>query len=123
MLIKLIYYLQQHNTDMNIWSKLKNISLLKLYLYLQNVITNRIDFDEFIDVTITLRQIGFWVKKFTFISVDLTELYYDRFNLKRYCFGWINCLLINFTWMTLSLFISNQWLYGLIDNQYLPKNF
>ena len=103
---------------MGVWSKLINF-----YLNLQNNFCNIIDFDEFINVSKTLKQVGHWLKKLTIISVDITGLYNDQFNLKRYCIGWFNLLLMYLAAYLLILSITNQWFFSLIDNIFLPKNF
>ena len=106
---------------METWTKL--IVLVKFCFNLQRNILDLIDFDEYIDVTNTLKQVGYWLRKITFISVDIAGFYYDQFNLRRYCLGWLNLVLIVIGMIIAISIISNKWLYSFIDNQYLPNHF
>ena len=105
---------------MDIWSKF--IRLSKSRLNLQNIV-NILNFDEFINASNTLKQVGYWLKKLTITSVDITGLYNDEFNFKRYLVGWFNLLLMYLGIFLLTLSITNQWFFSLIDNQLIPKNF
>ena len=81
------------------------------------------NFDEFIDLSKTIDQTNYWIKKSQIISVDFTQLYFGKFISIRY---WICC--IHFITMICGLIscilvFSNDWVFNLIDNEYLPKNF
>ena len=81
------------------------------------------NFDEFINLSKTIDQENYWFKLSQMVSVDFTQLYFGKFNLKRYricCFHLI--MMICYLIWSILLF-SNDWVFNLIDNEYLPKNF
>ena len=81
------------------------------------------NFDEFINLSKTINQANYWIMKSQIVSVDLTQLYFGKFNSIRY---WVCC--IHFVMMIFGLFwcilvFSNDLLFNMIDNEYAPKNF
>ena len=59
---------------------------LSIYCLLKHFFINVINFNftEFIDLSTTMSQIGYWLKKSYVMSVDTTEIYHEKFNFNRY---------------------------------------
>lgn len=81
------------------------------------------DFDEFIDLPKTLEKVNFWIKKIYLLSVDLTEIYQNKINYYQYWIAWMHLIMMFIGIVTFIAFISNDWLYTLIDNEFLPNKF
>lgn len=57
------------------------------------------------------------------MSIDITEIYHEKFNFIRYLMCWFHFLLINISLFVVILSISHELFYDLIDNEFLSKNF
>lgn len=78
--------------------------------------------NDFVDLSYTIKNVGFWIKLLNFISVDLTELYLGKFNFVRYIFGWIHLMVIIICFFASILIVSNDWLFSFFDNEFFPEN-
>ena len=79
-------------------------------------------FIEFIDLSKSIKSIGYLAKKSYLTSVDFTEIYSGKMNIIKYLFNWVHFILINIVFAILFGFVVNKDLYSLIDNEFLPKN-
>lgn len=77
---------------------------------------------EVINLPNVIKLIGHLNKKSNFFSVDFTEIYFGQMNIIRYLVNWFHFILINCGFLTLLIFIINDNLYSLVDNEFLPKN-
>ena len=78
--------------------------------------------NDFINLSGPLKNTGFWMKTFNLVSVDLTELYFGKFNFIRYCFGWIHLMIMYICLFGSILIVSNDWLFSMTDNEFFPEN-
>ena len=79
-------------------------------------------FKDFVDLSKTIKALGRWITKWYLTSVNINGIYYNQFNKRRYILNWIHFVLLNICVWLLVLFISNNSLWQLIDNKFLPKN-
>lgn len=110
---------------MNLWSKISQI-IIFFQISFSNFnanIYNRINFEEFIDIKRTMKDIGYWIKTTIIVSVGITELYHDKFNWKRHLFGWfIVAYLISYGILVICFgFIKSM--FHLIDSEIIPRNY
>ena len=77
---------------------------------------------DFISISKVMKSIGQLLKSSYFTSVDITEIYLGQINIIRYIINWIHFILINFCAILMVSFISNDSLYSLVDNEFMPKN-
>ena len=79
-------------------------------------------FIEFIDLSKTIKSIGYLAKKSYLTSVDFTEISSGELNILRYLINWVHFILINIVFSILFGLVINDNLYSLIDNEFLSKN-
>ena len=79
-------------------------------------------FKDFVDLSKTIKTLGKWMTECYLTSVDITGIFYNQFNKKRYILNWIHFVLINIGVWLLVLLISIDSLWQLIDNKFWPKN-
>ena len=79
-------------------------------------------FENFIDLSTTIKNIGKWITNWHLTSVDFTGILLNEFNTKKYCFNCIHFGLYNICNVFLILFICIDSLWQLVDNQFLPRN-
>ena len=79
-------------------------------------------FQRLIDLPKTIRILGRWIIRCSLASVDITGIYYGQLHIIRYLIC-LCYLLIVIVWFFVMLgFITNDFLFSLIDNEYFPKN-
>ena len=70
----------------------------------------------------TIKLGGFMAKNSFLISVDITEIYFGKFNLIRYFICWVHFFILFITLMFGISLITFDSMYQLIDNEFFPKN-
>ena len=70
----------------------------------------------------TIKLVGFLAKNSFMISVDITEIYFGKFNLIRYLICWANFFMLFITLMFGISLITFDSMFQLIDNEFFPKN-
>ena len=75
------------------------------------------------DVKESIKMIANLAKKAHLISVDITELFFNKFDLVRFFFGIVDLIFLLIYLIFSIVLYNNDSLYKLIDNEFLPKNF
>lgn len=84
--------------------------------------TNNEGFENYINVSKTIKKVGKWLTAWRFTSVDVTGIYHNQFNKERYIKNCIHFIILSIIFSVTTLIISNDSLWHLIDNQYLPRH-
>ena len=75
-----------------------------------------------INIEKSLEFIDYLVKQTFFCSVGFTELYLGQLNLFRYIKCWLHIIIFLIITFGFILFIKFDFLWNLIDNEFLPEN-
>ena len=94
--------------------KLENIQILILRILGYKI--------EDINVKENIESSANLAKKAHLLSVDITELFFDKFNYKRFILGILDLIFMIIYFIVLIVFYNNDSLYKLIDNEFMPKN-
>ena len=79
-------------------------------------------FVESIDIKKSIISVANLAKKAHLITVDITELFFDEFNYKRFFLGIIDLIILIVNVLTWFLFYKFDFLFQLVNNPFLPKN-
>ena len=75
-----------------------------------------------IDIKKSLEFIDDLIKQTSFSSVGFTELYLGQLNLLKYIICWLHIIIFLIITFGFILFIKFDFLWNLIDNEFLPEN-
>ena len=94
--------------------KLENIQILILRILGYKI--------EDINVKENIESSANLAKKAHLLSVDITELFFDKFNFKRFLLGILDLIFLLIYFTLLLAFSSIDSLFKLVDNEFMPEN-
>ena len=79
-------------------------------------------YEDFVDLSKTIKTFGKWITKWYFTSVDVTGIYHNEFNSKRYLLNCLHFVLLNICVWLVVLLVSNNSLWQSIKSDFWPRN-
>ena len=98
--------------------RLKQEIANKIYQIYQLI---KVKFQDSINLSKTMRNLGNWDVKWYLTSVDITGIYNNQFNSKRYFLNCFHMVLLTIEGFCAILFACNDSVWKLVDNEFMPK--